>query len=568
MEQMSLFKQDAIEIFKQMSLLHGYSEIDIEKYLLDPDIKLLLSIMQNYSDLMFEQLYVQEKNLSDSLIQVLAETLFRPKPAIVVFDTSVDIGAKKSIILNCGDSFSIFSNNGRQELRCMLNTNNWLSLISLDLNQDRNILALNFRLFESISIKEMLNRIHVEGINILLQGAQNPVSRCLMDFGSSNLRKIEMLTRGVDRRNVGQAKDELMPQNLSIELGLPISFEDKFSPYDLTPRTLHSAFLFPELHRGFRLHSNNVPGTLISNYSLSDFVILFEFQNPISDISKIKFIINPLIAASLKQTAMSPIRVDGSNNYCITVANGGSENGSIHSLSEVYISKFSGVGSTRVNNDERAHQRAEHGDGLFQITRKYFDKKLDCYLSTEHVSQVPLNSIISGSVLVCQEKLNILSDVVFLGNDTSNSETSLAMNLVFQQAGGVLNRPNYLSLSSLLSLSNSNLLSHDAKSYVNTLIQCSNPAFISNQNELTHLRELTCIAATMVHAFEDRVSYAYSKYSLNLVLSKSVEELPDIVTIALGIAKQIAEVWSPASYLCVKLYDKKSQLLAEHRNAD
>lgn len=100
------------EIFQEIAANRGISRLDIEKTLEDPDVLLILSGLNYYSNLLSELVERQEKQLSEKIMQELGELLYRPLPARTLLDLSNLAMQQESMTLRSGTLIEKRINNG------------------------------------------------------------------------------------------------------------------------------------------------------------------------------------------------------------------------------------------------------------------------------------------------------------------------------------------------------------------------------------------------------------------------------------------------------------------------
>ena len=549
------------ELYKKFSLLNGFDNDQINKQLLDPDICLFLDLIQEFSDLLQQQLTYQENVLSDKLIQIMAELLFRPRPAVAMFDVGLLENSIKDFSARKGSYLTILSDRQRVQVKCLQDVDKSLSLYNVEVVETKNELSLALNTNKLMTYHDLLDKICRHGLPFTLVGEQNNVCQCLKHLASDNLKEILLVT---SIENVSGSNKILSSQKMKIEMGLDLSFDDDINECDTSPNLLYNYFCYQEIYSGFTLLIGNIRFQAERQGFVSNVKLSFRFKEKTTDFLHVRIFLNPLIVAKLSRSQILPTKNVDIDDFPLYLANKLAENEQVYKIRELNFLRSNNHGdehrSTRnIENDRDIEEQKD-----WHLFRRIENKRTNYSVSADIHHFVKEPSLLVGEVEVSDSYTGFLPDTDIVCPVNETGEQLITMKLIFQKSGDGWKIPTRLNLSALLNLTKSRQLMYKPKRYINSLLNTSNPDCLY-MGINTNIG-MACSAAFIKKRKKLIGRKAFISYYLRVVLNKSLSEQPYIVIVAVGLCKQIFSIWGIYWGLTIGVYDIDDQLLISHSN--
>jgi len=554
--------QDAFDIYRKLSILSGVSECETEVNLSDPDLRILLEVMQNYSQKLKSLIQLQERHISWELAQQMAEPIFRPRPAIVAFKISDTKLGETPLKIEKHSQISILDGHYFQEMTTLADTENWLSLNGFNVDLNSNAMRIVFNVLERITLGNLLDKLYTLGVNILVHGHELEENIFLRQLHSSNIKFMEMEYFG--------GEFLIAKREARVELGLDVSFPGDTRIQNCVPDKLFNTFLFPELFSGFRVFGLHPDCDVLNKEEISRIELKISFKKSIFELNKLSLTVNPLFAAKLKIASLQPVLLDAKKEYTVKTTESLSESEAVFFLNEVTIGKIKGSSNEVKSGDVISDYFDTKRDSNWWLSRNYgCDKpthRPQCTIMTNLVNYPWTQAFLSGTVIISNAAIGRLNEPVFIMERSECNEQRIPLSVIFSRAGADSCCPLYLNLASLVSINIHRKLYENTKNYVNKIIECSNPTYLVGGLS-NHIGQLECISAELDSFREIDGCHEITGYKLELILNKTMHEIPNLVVFSHALARQLLEYWNASQYLCVAIFDREKNMLSELRNA-
>lgn len=518
-------KLSSMEIFQNIAMLNGRTEQEIEAYLSDPDLSLLLESMEAYAENFERQVFEQENAVTRKLLQRMGENLFRPTPAIAVTQSLQEIQIDKPLCLRRGHTIHVDNHQGRVSYKLVSNHILWPNPVHISLDKMRNKISFSITFNSALDLFELVNLLSDVGISVWLKGDNKSVGRCLsilseIDSAAIDIRFLTADDMLVDARQIGDCR---------IRLGTSTSIAQRQTLADHTPLKLREHFIYPELQSGFTLGlRQHMPAQAIECKVVQMNLEVCGIQS-IHLFEHVNLIGNYLHLARLATKDIAPQKL--SEELCVRLQ---SDTPDLDS-EQLYDIHRIDVHAIAVNegNDASALQIDLEEFSLFRHSER---NTCDLHCLTSFPDS-PIGAsqryLVGGEVEVSNFRAELPSLVV-MEYSQEKDNVSIEMSTLFQKNGSNVNYPVNLELHRLLALENVSLLQHKAESYINNLLFCANPEFLQNKQDSS--ARLQCVSVTNHIVHRGR---GIAVRQISIQLNQSLEDMGHLVTIAIGIGEQL-----------------------------
>ena len=528
---------DVYQLYKDFECLDNVDESLAGNGPTDPEISLLLRIMDNYAVKFTDQIYQQERQLNCKLIQNLAELLFRPLPFVAVMEFSGSVGDYLPRYVSGDDNFI---NNSRKEIPIRVHSENNISWKPLSTCIDKNSqqMTVEFLLKERLQVRDIYKELTSVGISCYIAGNQLNANKALALFGDIYLESVVL------ECYEGGVPNKIYTNNLKISLGLDMDIFTNKSMYDVTPEILYEAISFPEIQRGFRLYISNNTVNCTSNTYFDRIKVVFKFSVPIDLMDNVKFVWLPLIISGICTKELVPKKMSGNSELTLDYIDSGSEFQSIYSLQSLSL-----ICSKKETSTQQTNFRDEIEKSLnINVTEgsQHYRYKTNKLVRSKVILRENIkNTLLIGMVEVATITELATSDYELLAKykPIQESGSSSFFHVCIQSIGRKEMFPDQLLLEDLLVVCNRNNLLTNPRLYINSAINCAVVSLIS-QGELA-VNRISCDSVKMVESNTLQSGKPENCLYLIINLNTSLEYYNNLVVVALGLCKQLKMAWAP-----------------------
>lgn len=628
-----MFEVTIDELYRRVALINGVNEKDIERHMQDPDLRLLLSLLQQYAMYLTMELEQQENKVHENLMQRLAEYLFRPIPSVAIL-TYEDDSADTCDRLVKGQAFTLLSNDKSLAFSCSMSSGNWLAPENMRWDENNSAFSVELCLLQPMGLGDVLDKLSINGI-FLLWPKISPSSVLMLNAVATKEIKTATIhlygEKPVHDTNLDNQKKQESSQFLGeLELilsgDLPTVVSCENDTRSNIPEVLYNYFLYPECYNGILCY---LPPQPILRKEEKNVITRLSIQIDLSKNSRqvnggeiTNGLVNPLIGVGVREESIIPFKLACSEERIVNVRNGLSDNEEIHRLQKIdcRVIGYSPLGSRKSNSGKprssnisqysgntesekaitgfedcfypirklikrhafRSSLINDEADAIVDIcdfshfakTRTTLthlmsdkDKELDCYLSIS----LPVNGfaensneiLIGGEVSIAQTAVTLSSQVDLLLS-SPNNEKVYRMKTRLLKNGMLAKKPLNAKLTEVLGISDTRKLLTATTEYINQLLFCSNRDYLDAKN--SEISQLRCSAASVIKSYSLNAQNHYIGYELTIKLNMLLEECPLLQILAIGISRQVNEIFNPGMVLVTRIYDTTDNLLVRSIN--
>jgi len=334
------------ELYRRVALINGVDEKEIDLHMRDPDLRLMLSLLQEYSLHLSMELEQQENIVHENLMQRLAEYLFRPVPSIAIMTYEDDsLGATDGLFR--GEVFTLLSNNRSMAFSCAISSDNWLVSKKSRWDENRGALSVELCLRQPLELSDVMDKLTFNGV-FLLWPEISPLSTMILNAVATREANTAFISlygakasQDKDHFNQNKLESNQFIGELKLKLSgdMPTIVSCENDTKSNIPALLYNYFLFPECYNGFLCY---LPPRTVLNKKKNSVISMLSIQIEFPTLSLqakggelVNCLVNPLIVACVREESIIPFRLVNSEERLINLRNGLHDNEEVHAIKHI-----------------------------------------------------------------------------------------------------------------------------------------------------------------------------------------------------------------------------------------